>query len=175
MIYFEGLDTVIESIYLDDELGNKIGECSVFINPDNTKYLIGKTVIINSPIYPEAKIYELLENGNKVISRLECSIENVIFQPYILRISEKIQYSGKEVYDAEFNSKEILQNYCTIDPDTGTLYFPKLYNLPQYLLHDTSGNLTGLGWACQEVGINIKEDTVFKNMDILKLKKLILW
>ena len=174
MIYFEGLDTVIESIYLDDELGNKIGECSVFINPDNTKYLIGRTVILNSTIYLESKIKELLDNGNQVISRLNLGIDGILYQPYLLRISEKIQYSGKEVYKAnDYTAKDILQNYCNLDPETGTLYFPKLYNLPKYLLQDNFGNLSGLGWACQQVGINIKEDTVFKNLDVIKLKKLI--
>ena len=51
------------------------------------------------------------------------------------------------------------------------LYFPKIYT-PGAPMKDLSGNLTALGYASQEVGINLREDTVFINLDLVKCKKL---
>ena len=177
MIYFEGLDSVIESIYLDDELGNKVGECSVFINPENTRYLIGKVVIVNSLSYPSSKVIELLDNRNTIVRRVkpeDAELEKgVILQPYILRYNDKNQYSGKEVYKATgLENLDILRDYCSLDSETGVLYFPKLYGLEYERTVDREGNLSSLGWALQEIGVNIKTDTPFRNLDVLKLKKI---
>ena len=177
MIYFEGLDSVIESIYLDDELGNKVGDCSVFINPENTRYLIGKVVIINSLSYPSSKVIELLDNGNTVVRRIkpeDAELEDgVLLQPYILRYNGKIQYSGKEIRESEeLSNLDILRDYCSLDSETGVLYFPKLLNPGYSRVLDREGNLSSLGWALQEIGVNIKKDTRFRNLDILKLKKI---
>ena len=39
MIYLEGLESIIESIYLNDGLSDRVGECKVLVNPENPKYL----------------------------------------------------------------------------------------------------------------------------------------
>ena len=70
VVHFNGLDSIIESIYLEDRLGSRIGDCNVFVNPENIKYLVGKLVIINSLSYPTENIQELVDNGNKVVSRI---------------------------------------------------------------------------------------------------------
>ena len=54
MIYLEGLESIVECIYLNDELDNKISSCDVFVNPESIKYLTGKTIIIN--MYKSEKI-----------------------------------------------------------------------------------------------------------------------
>ena len=68
MIYLEGLESVIESVYLNDPVSDKVGECKVLVNPENIKYLTGRTIILtgNKP-YPEEKITKLLDNGCKII------------------------------------------------------------------------------------------------------------
>jgi hypothetical protein len=166
MVYFSGLESVIESIYLEDRLGNKVGECDVFVNPTNTKYLVGKTIIINSLTYPENEINILLGNGNKVVTRISVDVPGIIFQPYIIRVSSRLMYNGKEV-SGKVEIGDLLRDYCFYD---NTLYFPKL-NPKYYPVLDLAGNLTGIGWALHQVGVLVKDDLEFKNLDIIKLKK----
>ena len=170
MIYFNGLESIIESAYLEDRLGNKVGECNVFVNPGNTKYLVGKLVIINSVTYSEERIAELIENGCKIVSRIKREqSKNIIFQPYILRVCPGIMFNGRNIKE-KIEVDSILQDYC--DYEDSVLYFPKL--VPEfYDVTDLEQNMTGLGWALYQVGVSVREgDTVFKNLDIIKLGKL---
>ena len=41
----------------------------------------------------------------------------------------------------------------------------------EIIVMDSEGNLTSIGWAMQQVGLNIRTDTIFKDLDILKTKK----
>lgn len=168
MVYFNGLDSIIESIYLEDKLGNKVGDCNVFINPDNIKYLVGKVVIINSLTYPAINIQSLIDNGNKVVSRIKTKIKEVFYQPYIIRVAPGIMYNGRTVC-GKISNDEILQDYCYF-PDS-VLYFPKL-DPSYYDVMDDSGNLTALGWALHQVGVKIRDDLSFQNLDIIKLGKI---
>ena len=59
------------------------------------------------------------------------------------------------------------------DDETGRLYFPKIYD-PEIDIVDAYGNLTSLGWALQQVGINIKTDTAFTKLDLMKTGKIVL-
>ena len=176
MIYFSGLDSVIESIYLGEDLGNKVGECDIFVNPDRVSYIAEKVVIISTPTYSYDNIESLLGNGNKVISRVKVSggsesEDRIIFQPYIMRVCGNILFSGLMVP----YSDSLLRDHCTYDPDTCTLYFPKLNvndgEMPD--LEDSNGNLSYLGWALHQVGQNIGERR-FMDLDIVKLKKLMI-
>ena len=56
MIYLEGLESIAESIYLDENLDNRAGNCNIFVNPDNIGYIVGKTIIINKLGYSEDKV-----------------------------------------------------------------------------------------------------------------------
>lgn len=58
------------------------------------------------------------------------------------------------------------------DTDKVVLYFPKLLNLPESVLMDSLGNLTSLGWAEHQVGINLGKS--YLDMDLLKTNKVIL-
>ena len=177
MIYFSGLDSVIESIYLGEDLGNKVGECDIFVNPERVSYIADRVVIISSPSYPESSIETLLINGNKVISRVRVNknseitdetTRSVLFQPYIMRVSGNIIFSGLVVP----YSDSLLRDYCTYDPDLCSLYFPKLSGKMPDLMDDL-GNLSYLGWALHQVGQNTGE-SCFKDLDIVKLKKIMI-
>ena len=41
-------------------------------------------------------------------------------------------------------------------------------------LIDTKGNLTTLGWLLQQVGINVDQETKYKDLDLIKTKKLLI-
>ena len=170
MVHFNGLYSIIESTYLEDQLGNRLGDCNVFVNPDNTKYLVGKSVIINSTTYPITSIQELLENGNRVVSRVRVDIGGVFLQPYISRVCTGIMYNGR-VVSGIIGEDEILQEYCSF-PDS-VLFFPKL-DPSLYPVLDAFGNLTGLGWALHQVGVFIRDGLSFPDLDIIKLRKVIL-
>ena len=47
MIYLDGLDSIIECVYLDESINDKNNLCDIFVNPENIKYLTGKVIIIN--------------------------------------------------------------------------------------------------------------------------------
>lgn len=171
VVHFNGLDSIIESIYLEDRLGSRIGDCNVFVNPENIKYLVGKLVIINSLSYPSENIQELVDNGNRVVSRIRTGIEGVLLQPYIIRVSEGIVYNGRTVKGRK-TEDEILQDYCLF-PDS-TLYFPKL-DPSCYDVMDAGGNLTALGWALHQVGVKVRDGLNFPHLDLIKLGKAILF
>jgi hypothetical protein len=67
---------------------------------------------------------------------------------------------------------DLLENdYCTFDLNEYRLYFPKLQEVGAVM--DDYGNLTSLGWVLQQVGVNIKTDTPFKDMDVIKSGKVV--
>ena len=92
MIFYEGLESIIECIYLEENISNKSSDCDIFVNPENIKYLIGKLVIINSIEYPIENIKTLLENNCRVISRIHFDIEGIEIRPYILKLNFNIIY-----------------------------------------------------------------------------------
>lgn len=174
MIYFNGVESVIECVYLSEDLDNKLGSCDVFINPTNVKYLTGKIVILNNPKYPESNIDILSSNGCKIISRTFRDRSDLEVQPYILRINECLEWNGMVLQDLQEDLDILLdKDICRYDINRGILYFPKIYKTGNYKTTDDYGNLSGLGWALQQVGINIKRNTVFENLDIIKTGKVI--
>ena len=70
MIFFSGIGSIIESIYLKEPLGENRKECKIFVNPFPVTYLAHKVVIVNSILYPTNVIKELLKNHNKVVLRV---------------------------------------------------------------------------------------------------------
>lgn len=176
MIYLDGLNSIIECIYLNEELDDRQGSCDIFVNPSNAKYLIGKVIIINSLDYPIDNIKTLINNKCKIISRVRLKSDNSLeVKPYILRPYFDIMWNGKYIEEDRFNNPDSLfeDDYCTFNLDY-KLYFPKvdkLDNISNFL--DEEKNLTGIGWALQQVGVNILTNTPFINLDIVKLKKIL--
>lgn len=175
MIYFEGLDSIIECVYLNETLGDKIGSCNIFVNPENIKYLSGRTVIINDYNYPQENIKQLLDNKCKVISRIFTDIDEVDVQPYITRINFYIMWNGRILNELEDLEKDETwdQGDCSFSLENYILYFPKIKIIKDDpRIKDSFGNLSALGWALHQVGVNLDEKTPFNNLDLLKTKKI---
>ena len=174
MIYLNSLEAIIESVYLEDSLSGKIGECNVFVNPDNIKYITSKTIIISIPDYDTEKIKELLGNGCKIISRVYYDMPEIEISPYILRVNFGMMWNGKVIKESYQGSRNLIDtNSVEYDSESETLYFPQIYN-PAIVATDRWDNLTSMGWALQQVGVNVKTDTPFINLDILKTGKMVL-
>lgn len=177
MVYFSGLSSIIESIYLDENLNDKIGSSKIFINPKNISYLTGKVIIINELNYPEKNIETLIKNNCKIISRIKLdNSPNIEFQPYILRVCFGIRWNGITIELPE-ETKEMIDTIldnCSYMSDKKILLFPKLVgDNVNKIATDDSENLTGIGWALQQSGINIcKTETPFIDLDIIKTKKM---
>lgn len=165
MVYFSDLNSVIESIYLSENICDKIGSCNIFVNPDNITYLVRKVVIINKLDYPDKNIDSLLKNNCEIISRIKLNRDDVKFHPYIIYPNFSIIWNG----DTVDLMSDVITN-CNFDIENMKLYFPKIK--VDTMRVDEEGNLTALGWALQQVGINIKKDTPFVDLDVIKTKKL---
>jgi len=172
MIYLEGLNSIIESIYLGEELSNKVGNCDIFVNPSNVKYLIGKIIIINIPEYPEEYINQLLENRCKVISRVFIDNSNIEIRPYILRICPQVVWNGRVIKEPMTLDNILECGYCEFDVDEFKLYFPKFYSCTDTAVEDNYGNLSSLGWVLHQSGINVKKDTPLQDLDVIKTRKI---
>lgn len=180
MIYFSGVDSIIECEYLSENLSNRVAACNIFVNPDNVKFLIGKIVIINSLEYDYNRYLPiLLDNNCKIISRIEIPDfhDSISFEPYILKICSDIVWNGKVAGEAEYSTLNSIldEELCDFDVSSYLLYFPKIdiSEKEKVRVSDDSGNLTGFGWVLQQVGVNIKKDTPFVNLDILKSGKIL--
>lgn len=177
MVYLSGLDSIIESIYLGDLLSTQIGKSQIFINPDQINYMTNKTVIITKNGYSLDYVNKLVDNGNKVISRIFFNTDKVEIQPYIIRINEKVQFNARYIDEDVIEKIDdiLIKGYGEYDESEHKLYFPKINIIdPKSELYmDQYNNLTGLGWALQQVGINLK-DCPFVNLDVIKLKKVVI-
>src|SRR5574344_1216739 len=180
MIYFESdLAPVIESIYLGENISDRLGACNILVNPVRLDYMFGKTVIINDPDYLWVNAIKLRDQGCRVISRIRTDIDGISFQPYIMRINMSIMWNGEIVDLRETNkSMSSILDYLNNDDDQKfkydinkmTLYFPKVKTKTGN--KDLYGNLTALGWALHQVGENQEIDSKFNNLDIIKSKKV---
>ena len=183
MIHYTGIESIIESIYLEESIEFKAGRSNIEVNPTGgMDYIVGKTVILSNLSYTEEFIENLVKNRNKVYSRVKgYSEKNVNVYPYIMRPNFLIMWNGETLNCPKEKSGNVTdfflwlkeKNSCSIN-DLGngraSLYFPKIYGIQSPLLKDEFGNVTGLGWALHQVGINLCPK--FKDMDILKTKKL---
>lgn len=161
-----GLDSIIESLYLMDELTCSSKSCNILVNPMSS-YVVGKTVIINISSYPESYINELLCNNNTVISRFEVNNDRVIVDPYELRMNDSIIPLGKKI---DLINEEIYDKvYHIFDKDEMKLYYPKPTKCLNYCV---GNNLTVIGYLAYQLGFPINDisDTRFTNLDVIKLK-----
>lgn len=181
MIYFSGLDSIVESLYLGEVLDDRLGSCKIFVNPSNISYLTGRVVIINSLDYSKESIITLLNNMNKVISRVDLGydISGVQFEPYIIRPNFDLMWGGDElrIDDSDLDNLDYvldkILDSCSYVSERGKLFFPKLIGSGVSSISiDRDNNLTFIGYALQQVGVNIRTDIHFLDLDILKTKKL---
>lgn len=171
MIYLEGLNSIIECVYLGESLNNRSNTCDVYVNPEAIKYLTGKTIIVNDLAYPQDKIDTLVKNGCKVISRIYSDRPGVEVRPYILKLCFSVMWNGRTLEKYNSLNSIFTEGYCDFDIEEYKLYFPKLKTYSGEM--DQYGNLTALGWVLQQVGVNIRTDTPFIDQDIVKTEKYI--
>ena len=180
----EKVDSFIEAAYLNSPVVTKGPERFIHINPVNYRYLIGNIVIISNPTYNKEIIKWMIGNGVKVISRIEFpEIENLSVEPYIPRIEFKVMWNGDTIqldrddygYDEIINI--LTQSSEVEDPDTGEpmrVFLPKIMGIKEEYLYDYNKNMTGLGWGMYQVGINVRKDLKYQDLDLYKTKKIML-
>lgn len=191
MIKLTGIESYLEAIYLEERLTERTALADIEVNPQGSvDYIMGKTIIINCNDYSKDQM-KILVGGynNKVYSRV-VGYEGVKHYPYIMRPNFDIMWNGEVLYcpsNISESKDEILEwiekgrydkKADTINSDTRMvatdypqIQFPKVYGISPSLLYDKDGNLTILGWALHQVGVNLVP--MFKNMDLLKTKKII--
>lgn len=164
MILYSGLDSIIESLYLDDDLTESVRDCSIVVNPDEklSRYLMGRLIIINHKNY-SVDLIRKLKDDNKVITRIDFSIRGVLFDPYILRINDNIRLSGEFIDYID----ESCYNDVDFRFDGKVLYYPSPESYEDYVYN---GNLTSLGYLLYQIGYNLIDNSIFKNLDVIKLK-----
>ena len=165
MILFSGLDSVIESLYLERNLSDRMKDSSILVNPEVITYLAKKIVIISNPGYSRGNIDTLVNNENTVISRVHSGIPGVIFSPYLPKLCMNILWNGQYL--------DYIDQYCYKKIDyyfDGTkLYFPKAITI--FNITGDHNSLSSIGWVLYQIGENLYPDTEFKDLDIVKLLK----
>lgn len=188
MIYLDDninntLPSIIEGLYLDERFSDRFSNSDILVCPEYTKYITGKTIIINRSNYSKDLCSKLIENGNEVISRIhldyldELGIE---FDPYIIQPYFNVMWNGMYIDVSGLDIIGItnkLEGNIIFNPNelnsrcTDYIYFPKLLNLSEDIVKDSSSNLTAFGWLMHQIGINIDKETGFQDMDAIKMMK----
>lgn len=174
-----GIDSFLEATYLGVPVSARGEERFIYVNPSAYHYLHGNVVIITNPDYPKETIKWLLKEGIKVIFRNTNEFSDP--DPYILRIEFGIMWNGDILScpkGASFTEVlNFLKKNCEVEPvNTGLpmkMFVPKIYEIPKEYLLDTSGNLTILGWAMHQVGINMGNQFVYQDLDLYKTGKIL--
>jgi hypothetical protein len=182
MLLKNSFESVIEALYLGEALTCDLGKSDVRVNPKFDRleldYTFGKTIILTDDLTEEQVITKLLGGNNRIISRVKYKNPEVLFQPYIMRINFNVMWNG-ETYKCPpnlTNSREIFKWIGDIGSydceDNVELYFPKILGVPENITKDKDGNLNSLGWVLHQVGINLDKTSKFKDLDLLKTKKI---
>lgn len=159
-----GLDSVIESLYLKEELSSKLKDCNIVVNPVSS-FVARKVVVINSKYYPSQYIDELISNHNTIISRVNLYDPRVILDPYELRINDHIRPLGSTV--------KVVNEYLYDKEDhvftDGVLYYPKPLSYYDYM---SGRNLTVLGYLLYQLGCKMEDapESRYKDLDVAKLR-----
>ena len=179
-VFESGIDSFIEAAYLGVPVTTRGLEGFVNVNPSSFRYLMGKVAVINNPDYPIENIRWMLENDIKVISRISNPL--VECDPYILRIEFKVMWNGDVIHYVPGSTYSDILNVLKINSEVEPVntdqpmrvFLPKIEGIPENILLDTLGNLTGLGWAMHQVGINVRRDLPYQDLDLYKTKKILL-
>lgn len=181
------LDSIIEGIYLGLDFNLNLPANGYCVIPNKKErsgvYHNNKKIIITRHNCCSKNVLDFIadpENHNLIFSRVVGFSEiypNIKFVPYILVPNFNIIWNGLEITEEEF-LKEVEEFVCIYNwghirfyEDKNILSLPKIINPSKELVMDKEGNLTSIGWAMQQIGLNIKTDTIFKDLDILKTKK----
>lgn len=160
MVLMTGLDSVIESLYLREDLSTKIKDSDIVVNPMST-YIAKKVVIINKKYYPSTYIDELLSNDNTLVSRFPTYDSRIHFDPYELRMNDSIRCLGSNIDLVTENLYEEINHLF----DNGILYYPKPLIFYDYM---NNGYLTVLGYLLYQLGCKLEVSTRYTELDIIK-------
>lgn len=174
-----GIDSFLEATYLEVPVSARGEERFIYVNPSAYHYLHGKVVIISNPDYPKERIEWLIKEGIKVIFRNVNEFSEP--DPYILRIEFGVMWNGDVLKCPEGLSftevLDFIKKNCEVEP-VGTelpmrVFLPKVYGIPKEYLLDSSGNMTILGWAMHQVGINVGNQFIYQDLDLYKTGKIL--
>ena len=175
------IDSYIEAAYLGVPVTSRGSERFIYVNPRDYRYLIGKVAVISSPDYPPENIKWMIQNGVTVIGRILIpgAPEDFTVKPYIMRVEFRVMWNGDEMnYSSKMDLPAMLRRCSEVENiDTGNpmkVFIPKIYGIPKEYLSDSEGNLTYIGWAMHQVGINVNPDSQYLDLDLLKTKKVLL-
>lgn len=165
------LGSLAESVYLNIPHTDNQRNFSVIVNPVHLTYLVGKTVILNKFSYPRKNIKTLLENNNKVISRVWLGDEymkNITFDPYLPRINLNVAWNGETV-DTLGEENVEMKNPIYFSIDSDVLFFPKVKHYRDS--PGEKGEYNFIGYLLYQTGLNLYKNTEFVNLDLVKCKK----
>lgn len=186
MIFKNSLASILEAIYLKEPITSKFGKAGIAVNPMNLDYILGRIIIFNLPGIPENIVREAVEHSKTVISRVKFGNpdldKRVNFQPYIMRIDSDVMWDGTAFPcpDEIKETQEVLDMFgdirdfpeSEIPECTPEISIPKITHIRESLVHDCDGNLTCLGWALHQVGVNCGESSKYQDMDVIKTWKV---
>lgn len=165
MILFNGLPSVLESLYLEDDITDKLTSSDIIVNPISSSYLTGKTIILNMPKISKNIIEEVLRKGNTVISRIPGYNPKIKVVPYLERPLFNIFWNWK------IEDKISSENMDLIDfqVDYPNIYFPKAKTWEDTMV---GGFPSALGVLLHQVGQdNVINNKLYYNLDLQKVKK----
>lgn len=166
MILFSGLDSVLESIYTDNQLTERMSNVDILVNPESITYLTGKICILTK----KHKNLDLLgRNGNTIITRVRCNEgPGIIYDPYIPKVFSRIVWNGDYVRALTKGTYDKIEfSYNTY---TGILSYPKPREYFQE--REETGELNSFGYLLYQLGENLFQDSVFQDIDLIKIGKL---
>ena len=166
MVYFNGVLSVFESIYLGLKITDKLIYSDIVVNPISSSYLSGKTILLTIPGINPNIVNHLLNNGNSVISRIPGYDNRVKLVPYLEKPLFNIQWNGKII---DTISKDNIETDIDFEVDYPKVYFPNIKN-PKNTVID--GYSTAIGYLLYQVGQDdIINNALFDNLDVIKCKK----
>lgn len=168
MTYIFGTDlgSLVESVYLGIPYTDNLRGYNVIVNPEKVTYIVGKTVIINRFDYPEQLITELTRNHNTIISRVWKP--GTIFDPYLPRLNQRIQWNG-EVLETLGEENIEIHNPIYYSMDSDVLFFPKVRHYRDRV--GQKGELNFIGYLLYQTGRNLYPESEFKDLDLVKCRK----
>lgn len=173
MVSKNGIESYIEAAYLGEHMTKKSVNSTIYVNPKETSYIIGKTVIINNPKYD--KLESLKNKRNHIISRVRFDDPTIEFSPYIMRVDFSVIWNGDVLqYDGDDNFSDWIGDVPDLEETAPTkLFFPKVEKVGKDILYDQEGNLTAIGWVLHQVGMNVDKKSPYQDLDLLKTAKIL--
>ena len=169
MVYFgfDFLAEIVEKFYLSKELTERMSEATVIVNPRDTKYIFGKTVIVNK-LGIDPGLLQKLSEHNTIIYRVKEETMYGEYHPYLDKYIPEIVWSGI-ILPSISGYSELTDWYIYSD---NFVSLPKITK-PPLQIKDSEGNLDYLGFILYQTGsINFPKGSIFSDLDVVKTGKV---